>query len=168
MKDACSFCSSLLQKNSPSWQDYLQRVDEVLAWTFGLKLPVEVFVVVLWPGLGVLSLLSPWHCHFDCTLEGKLILLSVQVVFMFVCVCARAHAQFVHVCSLTASWGACKSGKFLAQLVPAVSIPCVHVSVCVRVRVSLRRVKVVSRCHHSIGPSEANYSGIRCRSTISV
>lgn len=42
--------------------------------------------------------------------------------------------------------GACKSGKFLAQLVPAVSIPCMHVSVCgcVFVREGLTGVKVVS------------------------
>lgn len=65
-------------------------------------------------------------------------LLSVQAVFMFVCVCVHVHSFCVFAHSVFLR-GACKSGKFLAQLVPAVSIPLV------RVCVNLRRVKVVSQ-----------------------
>lgn len=79
---------------------------------------------MIWSHCAVLTLtVSQWHCHFDYTQEGTLILCC----HCKLCVCVHSLCVFAHLVFLR---GACKSGKFLAQLVPAVSIPCVCVCVC--------------------------------------
>lgn len=99
-----------------------------------------------------------WLCHFDDTQAGKQIIcrqcklcVCVHVcarmcVRARACVCAHFFSMFAHSLILG---GACKSGKFLAQLVLAVSIPCGHVflylCVCACACVGLGRVNVVSQ-----------------------
>lgn len=61
-------------------------------------------------------------------------MLSLQAV------CAHSLCVFAHLLFLR---GACKSGKFLTQLVPAVSIPCV--------------CACVTQCCHRNRPNGGNY-----------
>lgn len=70
------------------------------------------------------------HWHWDSPEKGTLILSCHCKLCMSVCMRA-CTVCYVFVLSLFLG-GACKSGKFLAQLVPAVSIPCVHVCLWVR------------------------------------
>lgn len=72
-------------------------------------------------------------------------MLSLQAV----CVCVHSLCVFAHLVFLR---GACKSGKFLAQLVPAVSIPCVRV--CVRAHLCVWVWGELKLCHDAATASD--------------